>query len=144
MSFIDSVKNIGLFAIIDEYGGKGSPAEINDFYIVLRVTDNRGQSIQITSGDVDEAVRNNQFMLSDYMGVNKIPLGMNNDNRFDFNINDVKYNSIYNYNYFSVGTSMFHGSCSVCAIIRKEQDGEIIASTCYQSRFQSTLYLSKK
>lgn len=146
MSFIDSVRNIELFAIVDEYAGKGPSKKRDKFYIILRATDNLGKSKEITYGEVEDAVKLEQLILTDFLGITKFPLGMNGDDRFKFNVSDVKYDLTDKYNLITVDVNqnLFSGRLSVCAMIYDVKKKLQIASTCYHSRFQSTLYITNK
>jgi hypothetical protein len=139
MSFIDSVKYIERFAVTDEFGGRGKPEKINCFYIVLRVTDENGEPIEITFGDIEDAVRNEQLVLTDYVGFTDTPLGLADDSLFK--VTDAKYHKENNFIYVKPVT--YTGDISVCVKIQEEKDGGLIASTCYLSDFPSTFYLSK-
>lgn len=139
MSFIDSVKHTERFAVIDEFGGRGNPEKIRRFYIVLCVTDDNGEPIEITFGDIEDAVRNEQLVLTDYVGFTDIPLGLEDDSLFK--VTDSKYYKENNFIY--VEPVKYTGDISVCVKIQEKKDGDLIASTCYLSDFPSTLYLSK-
>jgi hypothetical protein len=139
MSFIDSVKYIERFAVTDEFGGRGKPEKISCFYIVLRVTDENGEPIEITFGDIEDAVRNEQLVLTDYVGFNDISLGLADDSLFK--VTDAKYYKENNFIY--VKPVKYKGDISVCVKIQGKKDGDLFASTCYLSDFPSTFYLSR-
>jgi len=139
MSFIDSVKHIERFAVIDEFGGRGNPEKISHFYIVLRILDDNGEPAEITLGDIKDAVKKEQLVLTDYVGFTDIPLGL--DKSSPFMVKDAKYYKSNNFIYVDPVT--FRGDISVCAKIKEKKDGDLIASTCYQSDFPSAFYLSK-
>jgi hypothetical protein len=140
MSFIDSVKHIEQLAVIDEFGGRGSPDKIRRFYIILRVMDDNGELFEITSGDIRDAVNAEQLVLADYMGFNKIPLADNENGDFMY------VGAIYKdgTNFIVVDPIKYTGNISICVKILKEKGGDILASTCYLSDFPSTFHLSKK
>jgi len=139
MSFIDSIKHIERFAVIDEFGGRGNPEKIRRFYIVLRVTDDNGELIEITFGDIKSAVSAGQLSLTDYVGFTDVSLGL--DDSSQFRVTNAEYHN--NSNFISVEPAAFSGSLSVCAKIQEKKDGNLITSTCYLSDFPSTFYLSK-
>lgn len=139
MSFIDSVKHIEQLAVIDQFGGRGSPDKIRRFYIILRVMDDNGELIEISSGDIKDAVNDEQLVLTDYMGFNDIPLTEHDDNHF------LYVGAIYKdgTNFIVVDPISYTGDISVCVKIKKEKGGDVFASTCYLSDFPSTFHLSK-
>lgn len=145
MSFTDKVKHISQFAIIDEFCGRGAADKISRFYIVLRVTDENGNPLQITSDEVKEAIQKVKpnIVLADYLGNNEYTMEMWSDNPgvCDFLILGNQYRN--NVNIMGVDVWKFRASASLCVKIRSD-DGSEMASTTYLSDFPSCFFLNRK
>ncbi|QIU88414.1 hypothetical protein [Yokenella regensburgei] len=140
MSFIDSIKYIQQLNVIDEFGGRGRSNKISKFYIILKVTDESGNPIEISFGDVSDAVKNGQFVISDYIGLKDYSTGNIGDSGSDFILKDAVYR--FEDNIITFEPSLLARSTSVSVKFKNDRnDIAVIASTCYQSDFPSTFYL---
>lgn len=142
MSFVDSIKHIEQLSIIDEFGGRGNAGKINTFHIILRVTDENGNSIEISLDDIKRAASNGQIILSDYIGLANYSVGINEDTTKQFIIKDSIYK--YHTNIITLSPSEFTGDISLSVKFRANKDDEKdIASTAFLSDFPSTFFLSR-
>lgn len=142
MSFIDSIKYIDRLSVVDEFGGRGDKNDISKIYISLKVTDENGNPIEISFGDIKNAASEGQIIVSDYMGITNYSIGIADTDKTNFIVTDSIYK--WNTNIITLKPSTFSGRISLCVKFRKQNnDDDIISSTCYLSDFPSTAYFSK-
>lgn len=143
MSFIDKVKFINQLVVVDEFGGRGHADKITRFYIVLRVTDKAGNEIEVTTGEVEEAITAKNIVLSDYLNNREFTLGVltkNPDNCDFIMVGKLYYNNV---NLIGIDVAKFSENASICVTFRND-DSSVIMSTSYLSDFPSCFYLHNK
>lgn len=143
MSFIEKVKYISQLAVVDEFGGRGHADKINRFYIVFRVTDESGNDIEVTAGEVEDAVKAENIILCDYLDNRRFTLGVleKKPDNCEFIVVGKLYKN--NTNLIGVDVAEFSENASICVTFRNEADS-VIASTTYLSDFPSCFFLNNK
>jgi hypothetical protein len=142
MSFIDSIKYIERLSVVDEFGGRGGKDKISKIYICLKVTNENGEPIEISFGDIKNAATEGKIVVSDYMGVTNYDVGINKTDNSQFIVSDAVYK--WQTNIITLEPVKFSGNISLCVKFRNENnDKNIITSTCYLSDFPSAAYFSK-
>lgn len=143
MSFVDKVKYISQLAVVDEFGGRGHADKITRFCIIFRVTDGSGNEVEVTTAEVEEAVKAKNIVLCDYLDNKEYTLGVaaKNPDNDDFIVSGRQYKN--NTNLIVVDMGGFSGNTSLCVSFRNN-DGSVIASTTYLSDFPSCFFLNKK
>ena len=142
MSFIDAIRYIEQLSVIDEFGGRGRASKISKFYVILKVTDGEGNAIEIPFADIQNAISNGQFVISDYIGLNDYSTGNINDNVSAFIIKDAVYK--WDSNIITIEPTPTAKSTSVSVKFKNSRsDSDVIVSTCYQSDFPSTFYFDR-
>jgi hypothetical protein len=143
MSFIDKIKYINQLAVVDEFGGRGHADKITRFCIIFRVTDGSGNEIEVTTTEVEEAVKAKNIVLCDYLDNKEYTLGIaaKNPDNCDFIVAGMAYKN--NTNLIVVDMGRFSDNTSLCVSFRND-DGSVIASTTYLSDFPSCFFLNKK